>query len=120
RRCLRGDFADGEASKGVTTMTNPNDGKQDTKTHSSLERLHEYFMNAFMIGKRASGWLTFSLTILLFAKRQYLYSLCGAALTLCAATSDRLRSLKIGLHGFASEWFTGEPRKRSPRPKGSG
>ena len=99
-------------------MTKPNNGKFDTKIHPFNETSNEKELISRMNGQAASVLLTIGLTIFMAVKRQYVYALCSAALSLCACTSERLRRLRIGLHGFSSEWSA--PASRVARIKKGG
>jgi hypothetical protein len=85
-------------------MTKPNDGKFENNTQALDDNRNGHFIRSFLDVKRVSVALTLSLTIYLSVREQFLYALCAAALTVCAATSDRLKRLSIGLRGFTSEW----------------
>ena len=83
------------------------DGKKDARIQNRDEALKEAnFINLGGHAKGISILLTSSLTIFLACKNQYLYALCAACLTVAAATSDRLKRIKISLHGFHSEWIS--------------
>ena len=104
-------------------MTSPKAGKHDTR----IQKFEKSTSNGDFItlSSHAQGislFLTLGLTMFLAYKDQYLYSLCGAALTLAAATSDRLKRIRISLQGLHSEWLVGakgEPcNRRKPPDRG--
>ena len=98
-------------------MTNPNDGKFETKTQICGEsRKQGNFIASRDHSKAMTVLLALSLTIFMAYKEQFLYSLFAAALTLAAATSERLRKIRVGLQGIQSEW--GDARNPKPHPKG--
>jgi hypothetical protein len=89
-------------------MTRLNDGKKDARIQNRDEAATQVnCINLEAHAKAISVLLTLGLTIFLAYKGQYLYSLCGAALTMAAATSDRLKRIRISLHGIHSEWLVG-------------
>jgi hypothetical protein len=100
-------------------MTKANDGKQDTRIQSRDDATQKGNLIASPIyAKATSALLMFGLTIFLACKDQYFYALCSACLSLAAATCERLRKLKIGLHGLHSEWSDArhpESSRRLPR-----
>ena len=86
-------------------MIKTNEGKKDARTQNRDEAVSkEHFINSPIYMKAISLLLTSGLTIFLAWKNQYFYALCGACLTLAAATSDRLKRIKISLQGLHSEW----------------
>jgi hypothetical protein len=95
-------------------MTNPKDGKKDASIQKRDEAItNGNFINLDGQARGVSLLLTAGLTIYLAWRNQYLDALCGACLALAAATSDRLKKIKIGRRGFESEWQT--PRQsRTP------
>jgi hypothetical protein len=86
-------------------MTKPNDGKHDTRIHRSDDAIEQRnLMNLRHFAQGISIGLGICLTIYLSCREQYLDSLLGLTLTIAAATSDRLKRIRIGLQGLQSEW----------------
>jgi hypothetical protein len=86
-------------------MTKPNDGKQETKIHKCDDAIEQRnLMNLRIFAQGISIGLGFFLTIYLASREQYLDSLFSLTLTMAAATSDRLKRIRIGLKGLQSEW----------------
>ena len=104
-------------------MTSPKAGKHDTRIQN-FEKLmtQDDFIQLRAHAQGISMFLTIGLTIYLAYRDQYLYSLFGAALTLAAATSDRLKRIRISLHGLHAEWCVGGQGTKRSRltPPGSG
>ena len=99
-------------------MTRPKDGKKDARIQNRDEAANkEYFIDLQSYAKAISILLMVGLTIFLAWRDQYFYSLCGACLTLAAATSDRLKKIRIGLQGLHSEWSLNRIYSRRPMPK---
>ena len=96
-------------------MTSPNDGKKDTRIQKRDETAtNGNFINLEAHAKGISLLLTSGLTIYLAWRNQYFDALCGACLALAAATSDRLKKIKIGRQGLESNWES----LRQGRPPG--
>jgi putative component of toxin-antitoxin plasmid stabilization module len=96
-------------------MTNAKDGKKDARIQKRDEATgNGNFINLEAHAKGISLLLTSGLTMYLAWRNQYLDALCGACLALAAATSDRLKKIKIGRQGLESEWQTA----RQSRPPG--
>jgi hypothetical protein len=90
------------------------DVKKDARIQNRDEALKEAnFINLEAHAKAISILLTSGLTIFLASRNQYLYALCAACLTLAAATSDRLKRIKISLQGFHSEWISTHQKRGS-------
>lgn len=66
-------------------------------------------MNLRIYAQGISILLGFCLTIYLSCREQYLSSLISLTLTIAAATSDRLKKIKISLQGLHAEWC--DPRR---------
>ncbi len=97
-------------------MTKPNEGKQETRIQKSADSSRQRnFIDLTSNAPWVSVILTCGLTIFLASKKQYAYALCGAALSLVAATSDRLKRLRIGFHGLYSEWLQDRSSRRAPK-----
>ena len=71
------------------------------------------FMDLQAHAKWISILLMAGLTIFLSWKEQYFYALCSACLSLAAATSDRLKKIRLGRQGFQGEWDVVRRRDRS-------
>ena len=72
-------------------MTKANEGKEDARIQNRDEAANKgNFIDLQAHAKGISVLLMTGLTIFLAWKEQYLYSLCGACLTLAAATCDPL------------------------------
>ena len=94
-------------------MTKPKEGKKDARIQNRDEATtNGNFINLEAHAKGISLLLTSGLTIYLAWRNQYLDALCGACLALAAATSDRLRKIRIGRQGLESEWQS--PRQSRP------
>ena len=93
-----------------------NDGKKDARIQNRAEAgTQKIFIDLETHAKGISILLTASLTILLAWKDQYLYALCGACLTLAAATCERLKKIRFGRQGFQGEWEASrKPRRAGP------
>ena len=63
-----------------------------------------YFIDLQAHTKGISILLMAGLTIFLSWKEQYFYSLWSACLAIAAATSDRLKKIRLGRQGFQGEW----------------
>jgi hypothetical protein len=86
-------------------MTKLNEGKHDTNIHRCDEAIEQRnLMNLRHIARGISIGLGFCLTIYLSYREQYFDSLLGLTLTIAAATSDRLKRIRIGIKGLQSEW----------------
>ena len=86
-------------------MTKPNEGKQETKIHNCDAPIEQrYFINLRICAHAVSIGLGLCLTVYLACREQYLDSLLSLTLMIGAATSDRLKRIRIGLKGLESEW----------------
>jgi len=72
-----------------------------------------YFIDLQSHARGISILLMAGLTIFLSLKEQYFYALCSACLSLAAATSDRLKKIRLGRQGFQGEWDVVRRRDRS-------
>ena len=95
-----------------------NDGKKDARIQNRAEAgTQKIFIDLETHAKGISILLTSGLTIYLAWRNQYLYALCAACLTLVAATSDRLKRIRISLQGFHSEWSSAREKRAFRDPK---
>ncbi len=86
-------------------MTKPTKGKHETKIKNCDDAIEKRnFINLRNYAQGISIFLGFCLTIYLAYRQQYLDSLLGLTLTIAAATSDRLKRIRIGLKGLQSKW----------------
>ena len=85
-------------------MTRPKAGNEETKIQKCEATMGQ---RNFMRLTGFSLLLGFGLTIYLASQKQYWDALCGLALTLASATRDRLKRIRIGLHGIQAEWTDG-------------
>ena len=85
-------------------MTKPDKNDANTKNRREAADTRK-FITLHAHAKGISVLVTAALTFYLALKSQYFDALCAAGLTLAAATSDRLKRIKIGRQGFLSEWL---------------
>jgi len=95
-------------------MISAKHGKKDARIqYRDDAETKENFIDLQSHLKGISMLVTSGLTIFLAWKDQYLFALIGACLTLAAATSDRLKRIRIGRQGFHGEWQASRKPKRS-------